>query len=187
MRDTPRPSNRLNGPSGSAPDGASLGRRRGILRLPDSVLSVIHRLERDPETDCSFRVELDNTVRALPGTRLEGPIAIALHELIREMRSYWPTGLPRSDRSIVVCARTDHGTVHIHVMGDAPGSDEESEADVPPETAGLAQCRSMVQDLGGRCTVRAVPFGRGVMVSMLIPEGHLMSTDESAEEQPWDG
>ncbi|MDA0802894.1 MAG: hypothetical protein O2819_03955 [Planctomycetota bacterium] len=162
-------------------------RRGSIATLPDSVLAVIQSIESNPDTDCSFRVEMDATVRGLPGTKLEQPITLALNELIQEMRGFWDSSTPRSDRAIVVCARTDHGTVHVHVMGDAPGHDEEESFEPPPETEGLARCRSLVAELGGRCSVRLVPFGRGVMVSMLIPEGHLMGASDSDDTDERDG
>ncbi len=157
-------------------------RRGSVTTLPESVRSVIRSLETNPETDCSFRIEMDDTVRSLPGTRLVEPIAIAIGELVQEMRGFWDSSTPRSDRSIVVCARTDHGTVHVHVMGDAPGHDDEESFEPPPETVGLAKCRSIVAGMGGRCSVRLVPFGRGVMVSMLIPEGHLLGASDGGDD-----
>ncbi len=161
--------------------------RRGcVTTLPDSVRSVIRSLETNPETDCSFRVEMDDTVRALPGTKLAEPIALAIEELVQEMRGFWDSSTPRCDRSIVVCARTDHGTVHVHVMGDAPGHDDEESFEPPPDTAGLAKCRSIVAGMGGRCSVRLVPFGRGVMVSMLIPEGHLLGESGAGDGDEWE-
>ncbi|MDA1008035.1 MAG: hypothetical protein O2800_03400 [Planctomycetota bacterium] len=144
-----------------------------LSTVPDSINRVVRLIEREPQTACSFRVELDHSVGSLPGARLEAPLMLAIHELVDEMQEYWTDSTPRSDRSIVVCARMDHGTLHLHVLGDAPGCDTEQSFDGPPTTAGLESCRSMVQSLGGRCSVRNVPFGRGLMVSMLIPEGHL--------------